>query len=78
MPKKSRTYLLIEERLGRPLHKHVLKARGTQPRASTSWERIAADLSEKTGVHVTSETLRLWFYDAEQQRLKATSNAPAA
>lgn len=77
MSNRSRTYLLVEERLGRPLERHVMKLRGNQPRGSTSWEHIARQLHDATGVAVTSETLRIWFYDAEQKRRQRAERSAA-
>lgn len=59
MPNRTRTYLLVEERLGKSLARTVSAAR----RNGKSWNAIARDLHEQTQVAVTSETLRLWFYD---------------
>lgn len=57
MTNPSRTYLLVEERLGSDLRKHVAKLR----RAGESWNSIAHDLSDRTEVVITDETLRIWF-----------------
>lgn len=78
MSKSTRAQLLIEERLGRPLDRYVLTARGREPRAKASWSRISADLLAETGVHVTPETLRLWFYDLERRRLERARTQAAA
>lgn len=59
MSNRTRTYLLIEERLGRSLGRYVAAAR----RNDKSWNAIAREIHEKTQVAVTSETLRTWFYD---------------
>lgn len=77
MSNRTRTYLLVEERLGRPLARHVMKLRGTELRAATSWDQIAHQLATDTGINVTSETLRLWFFDDEQKR-KARAEARIA
>jgi len=76
MSNRSRTYLLIEERLDTPLDRVVMRARGTEPRPKTSWNQIAHALHEKTGVLVTSETLRIWFIDLDARRIaKSTTSA---
>jgi hypothetical protein len=76
MTNRSRTYLLIEERLGTPLDRLVMKARGTEPRPKTSWSQIALLLHQKTGVYVSNETLRIWFIELEARRLaKSTTSA---
>jgi len=54
----------------------VMRARGTEPRPKTSWNQIAHALHEKTGVLVTSETLRIWFIDLDARRVaKSTTSA---
>ena len=78
MAKSTRARQLIEERLGRPLDRYVLTARGREARAKASWSRISADLLAETGVHVTPETLRLWFYDLERRRLDRAHERSAA
>lgn len=55
--KPTSTYLLLEERLGRPLDKQVIKARSR----GQSWNQIARELDRATGVAVTAEWLRIWF-----------------
>ena len=76
MTNRSRTYLLIEERLGTPLDRLVMRARGTEPRPKTSWSQIALLLHQKTGVYVSNETLRIWFIELEARRIvKSTSAA---
>lgn len=78
MSKRTRAHQLIEERLGRPLDRYVLTARGRETRAKASWSRISADLLAETGVHVTPETLRMWFYDLERRRLDRARTQTAA
>jgi hypothetical protein len=58
MAKQSRLYTIIEERLDGTLAE-LIAAR----RPSTSWRDIADEVTEKTGVPVSDETLRLWFAD---------------
>ncbi|CAI9417162.1 hypothetical protein [Nocardioides sp. T2.26MG-1] len=64
MANKTRTYLLVEERLGKSLSRYVTAARRQTPKRS--WNAIARELHEKTQVAVTSETVRLWFYEMEK------------
>lgn len=59
MANRTPTFVLLEDRLGKNLTRHVLSAR----KAKRSWNAIALDLHTQTGVVVTSETLRTWFYD---------------
>ena len=75
MTNRSRTYLLIEERLGTPLDRLVMRARGTEPRPKTSWSQIALLLHQKTGVYVSNETLRIWFIELEARRIVKTTSA---
>lgn len=62
MANRTRTYLLLEERLGKSLSRVVSAGR----RNSKSWNAIARELHEQTQVAVTSETLRLWFHDLKK------------
>lgn len=55
--KPTATYLLLQERLGRPLATYVTKARSR----GQSWSRIARELDQATDVPVTAEWLRIWF-----------------
>lgn len=71
MSNQTRTYLLIEERLDKSLKKHVTAAR----RKQMSWNAIARDLHTLTGVGVTSETLRTWFYGIDKPATPAASIA---
>lgn len=57
MSNPSRTYLLLQDRLGSDLEKHVSELR----QGGESWHAIANDLGNRTSVLVTPETLRLWF-----------------
>lgn len=64
MANRTPTFALIEDRLGKNLTRYVLAARTPTPTSpKRSWNAIALDLHQKTGVAVTSETLRTWFYD---------------
>jgi hypothetical protein len=65
---KTATYRLVEDRLGKDLRRHVvaLWKRGE------SWNAIARDLHGRTGVAVTSETIRVWFSDLKRVALVAS------
>jgi hypothetical protein len=56
---KTRTHLLLEERLGKDLHRHVEALRTS----GKSWDAIVLDLYERTQVALSPATLRLWFKD---------------
>lgn len=56
----TRTYLLIEERLGEPLSAFVLGLRADE----RSWYYIARKLRERTGVSISYEAVRQWFADS--------------
>lgn len=58
MSQPSVLYQLVEERLGGPgaLAEYVAKHY-----ANVGWRRMASDLTERTGLSVHRETLRLWF-----------------
>ena len=56
---------LIEIELGEPLRDYVIAARtvaGPLDRQA-GWRAIATDLTERTGLSVSRETLRSWFDD---------------
>ena len=57
MSKRSHTYLLLETRLGESLEEYATAARA----AKRSWFAIAVELSQRTGITVTEQTLRNWF-----------------
>ncbi len=61
MDQRSNLYKLIEKQLGSSLAGYVSERRPAQ-----SWRAIAGDLSERIGVEVSYESLRLWFADAEE------------
>lgn len=69
MPKPSRTYLLIEERLGTDLAQYAADRR----RDGATWAEISFDLGTRTKVIVTSETLRIWFAETEAARKGKTA-----
>lgn len=63
----TRLYGLIEERLdGITLADFIASRR----QRYVSWRRIARELSEQTGVAVSSEAVRLWFADRIQIEVK--------
>lgn len=76
MANPTRTYLLLEERLGSPLARYV-RGRRLDGR---SWDAIALDLHTDTQIPVTGESLRAWFpgltrqWVAEQRRLTAVAS----
>ncbi len=74
MANRTPTFVLIEDRLGKSLTRHVTAAR----KAGRSWNAIALDLHTQTGVVVTSETLRTWFYDHSAKTGPASTSAGAA
>lgn len=59
MAKRTRTYLLLEERLGEPLDAYVRDKRAD----GESVAAIVFDLATRTGERVTDSTLRNWFPD---------------
>lgn len=73
-PRHNRTYapaplsratslqLLISDALGEDVHEHLTRQR-TQ---GTPWHHIAADIYRRTGLRITSESLRSW-HKAQQQ-----------
>lgn len=61
MSQPSVLYQLVEARLDGTLVEYVV-----EHRATTSWRAMAADLSERTGVHLTHQTLMNWFADRIQ------------
>lgn len=62
----TRTQVLTEAVLGRPLGEYVAEKRRGRPR--WSWALIAEQLSDDTGgkAAVTGETLRLWYGESER------------
>lgn len=69
MTNPSRTYLLIEDRLGEPLLDFVLALRARK----TSWAAIAREIDKRTDVAITPETLRIWFFADDRHPAKAAS-----
>lgn len=58
---RSSLYRLIERQLGQNLADYVSARRPAQ-----SWRAIAAALTERIGVEVSHESLRLWFSEDEE------------
>lgn len=58
----TRTYLLLEERIGEPLNGYVRNLRTE----GKSWNAVALALYDATGIPVTSQTLRNWFPIAKE------------
>jgi hypothetical protein len=52
---------LVEIRLGEPLAKFIAKRRA----AGKGWRPIAADISTRTAVKVSHETVRNWYLEFE-------------
>lgn len=72
MSKPTRTFLLVQERLGKNLSQYVAR----RWNAGASWNEIARDLYSETNVGITSETLRIWFPNLRpQNRAKSGSAA---
>lgn len=61
MSQPSVLYQLVEARLDGTLVEYVASRRAT-----TSWRAMAADLTDRTGVQVTHQTLMNWFADRIQ------------
>ncbi|NMO51985.1 hypothetical protein HH310_12355 [Actinoplanes sp. TBRC 11911] len=57
MNEPTTKYLLLEARLGQKLTDYVAGQIG----AGAGWKAIAADLSKRTDVPVSRESLRVWF-----------------
>lgn len=57
-PQRTSLYRLIEKQLGGDLAEYV-----STRRPEMSWRSIAAELSDRIGVEVSHESLRLWFAD---------------
>lgn len=49
-------YADLEAKLGEPLAALIEQRRGQ----ATSWRRIAVELTARTGIDITGETLRVW------------------
>lgn len=59
---------LVEHKLGQSLRDYVVAARTPASPADrqTGWRDIASDLTTRTGVDVSWETLRSWFDDERE------------
>lgn len=68
MAKPTRTYLLLEARLERPLADYVTERR----EAGDSWNVIAYELAKATDVMVTAQTLTNWFPELQRERAAAS------
>lgn len=53
---KPAKYLDIEQQLGEPLAPLVANRRA----AGVSWRLIAIEITDKTGIDIAGETLRVW------------------
>lgn len=73
MSQPTPLYQLVEARLGGSLEEYV-----AERRATTSWRVMAADLTERSGVQVTYETLRGWFADRIETTVTIRPSAGAA
>lgn len=59
--------MLIEKRLDGTIEEFVAARRAT-----SSWTAMAAELTEKTGLPVSDETLRRWFADRISYEVKVS------
>lgn len=66
-------YADIEAKLGQPIATFVAALRSEQ----TSWRRIAIELTSRTGIDVTGETVRVWSL-GKAPRAVATEPAESA
>lgn len=65
---RTPSYLLVEQSLGKSLARYVAARRKRDISGKRkSWNAIARDLRDDSGVAVTSETLRLWFGQQEKE-----------
>lgn len=70
MSHPSRTFQLVEAKLGRSLTEHARDMR----QSGASWHAISLDLATRTGIPVTPETVRIWLYrEPGMERIKAAS-----
>lgn len=70
MTQPTPLFQLAEARLGSSLDAYV-----AERRATTSWRAMAADLTARTGVQLTGETLRVWFADRIEVTVKPSAGA---
>lgn len=59
MQQPSARYLLIEDRLGEPLARFIAERRAR----SVAYYKIAMEITQRTGVSVSFETIRTWAFD---------------
>lgn len=74
MPERSIAYQLVEERLGADLEAYVAQMRAE----GLSWNRLAVDLNNRTGVLVTTVTLRSWFPSSTSTRASGSRRGASA
>jgi hypothetical protein len=65
MTQPTTLYQLVEFRLGESLAEWIDERRRPDVRPPVSWRVLATELSHRTGVRVSYETLRDWFADPE-------------
>jgi hypothetical protein len=58
---------LLDQLVDGGLDAYVSRARA----AGDSWQRLAMDLSQTTGVYVTYESLRSWYLTSDADRASA-------
>jgi hypothetical protein len=73
----SRLYRLIEERLDGTLVEFVDERRRPDVRPPASWDAIAAELSEKTGIEISRPGLRKWFGTDDESAIDSPATAGA-
>lgn len=56
-PSPPKLYLDIEEKLGEPLGAMLAQRRD----AGVPWRRLANEITSRTGIDITGETLRVWY-----------------
>jgi hypothetical protein len=69
MAQPSKRYLEIEERLGQSLADLIASRRGE----GIAWRRIALEVTARTGIDVTGESLRMWFQGREPVATRASA-----
>jgi hypothetical protein len=67
MAEPTQLYRLIEERLDGTLAEFV-----AAKRPHTTWRQMASEITQLTGIEVSSEGLRQWFADRIQIEVKVT------
>lgn len=74
MAERSTLYRLIEARLAPTSFEDFIAAR----RPTKSWQSIADEITEQTGVDLTKEVLRRWFADRISYEVKIAPAGPAS